>query len=65
MPEIHFDRFYRYSELTALAQAFAAEYPHLAKIESIGSIHALKGGTLRLVARQERAGLLRIKVKLA
>jgi murein tripeptide amidase MpaA len=39
MPEIHFDRFYRYAELTALAQAFAAEYPNLAKIETIGKSH--------------------------
>jgi murein tripeptide amidase MpaA len=39
MPEIKFDRFYRYEELTRLAQAFAKEYPRLAKIESIGKSH--------------------------
>jgi murein tripeptide amidase MpaA len=36
MPSIAFDRFYRYAELTAVLQAFAAEYPSLASIESIG-----------------------------
>jgi len=39
MPEIKFDRFYRYEELSTLLQAFALEYPGLAKIESIGKSH--------------------------
>ena len=29
MPEIHFDRYYRYDALTSLLNAFAAEYPAL------------------------------------
>jgi len=33
---VHFDRFYLYAELTEILQAFAAEYPHLASLESIG-----------------------------
>lgn len=36
MPQITFDRYYRYAELTALVQAFAAEYPDLVTLESIG-----------------------------
>jgi len=36
MPDIHFDRYYRYEELTALLQAYAEEYPSLVTVESIG-----------------------------
>jgi murein tripeptide amidase MpaA len=36
MPTIHFDRYYRYDDLTHLLHAYAAEYPHLVQIESIG-----------------------------
>ena len=36
MPEIHFDRFYRYAELTGLVEAWASEYPHLCRLESMG-----------------------------
>lgn len=39
MPEIKFDRFYRYDDLTSLVLAFATEYPKLAKVESIGKSH--------------------------
>jgi murein tripeptide amidase MpaA len=39
MPEVRFDRFYRYTELTAILEAFAAEYPALVAIESIGKSH--------------------------
>lgn len=39
MPAIRFDRFYRYGELTALLQAFAAEHPELVSLESIGRSH--------------------------
>ena len=37
MVEISFDHYYRYDELTNLLNAFAEEYPHLVKVESIGS----------------------------
>lgn len=36
MPEIHFDRYYRYAELTTLLQAYAGEYPQLVSLASIG-----------------------------
>jgi murein tripeptide amidase MpaA len=36
MPDLTYDRFYRYDELTALLHAFAKEYPHLVRLESIG-----------------------------
>ena len=39
MPEIRFDRFYRYDDLTRLVQAFAEEHPHLMRVESIGKSH--------------------------
>ena len=39
MPAIAFDRFYRYAELTALVHAFAADYPQLVSVASIGTSH--------------------------
>ncbi len=39
MPQIAFDRFYRYAELTDLLHAFAREHPDLVTIESIGKSH--------------------------
>jgi murein tripeptide amidase MpaA len=39
MPSISFDRFYRYEDLTRLLHEYAAEFPHLFKIESIGKSH--------------------------
>lgn len=39
MPQISFDRYYRYKELTDLLHAFAKEYPNLVSIESIGKSH--------------------------
>lgn len=39
MPQIAFDRYYRYAELIELLQAFAEEYPSLVKLESIGFSH--------------------------
>ena len=39
MPAIAFDRYYRFDELTGLLQAFVAEYPNLAELESIGKSH--------------------------
>jgi len=36
MPTIHFDRYYRYHDLTQLLHAFAADYPDLVQVESIG-----------------------------
>ncbi|MGH8802606.1 MAG: M14 family zinc carboxypeptidase, partial [Casimicrobiaceae bacterium] len=39
MPEIAFDRFYRYAELTDILHALAREHPELVAIESIGRSH--------------------------
>lgn len=36
MPNIKFNRFYRYAELTRLLKAYAKEYPNLIRLESIG-----------------------------
>jgi len=40
MPSISFHRFYRYEDLTRLLHEYAAEYPNLLKVESIGKSHA-------------------------
>ena len=39
MPEVHFDRFYRYDDLIQLLHQFESEYPHLVQLESIGQSH--------------------------
>lgn len=39
MPEVKFNRFYRYDELTRILKAFAKEYPDLIRLESIGKSH--------------------------
>jgi murein tripeptide amidase MpaA len=36
MPEIRFDTYYRYDDLTHILRALAEEYPHLMRLESIG-----------------------------
>ena len=36
MPEVHFDRYYRYDDLTAILHGYAEEFPNLVKLESIG-----------------------------
>jgi murein tripeptide amidase MpaA len=39
MPQIAFDRFHRYAELTELLHAFARDHPRLCAIEAIGKSH--------------------------
>ncbi len=39
MPQVRFDTYYRYDELTRILHAFAEEYPNLVRIESIGKSH--------------------------
>jgi len=39
MPNIRFNKFYRYNELTRLLKAYAREYPSLIRLESIGKSH--------------------------
>ena len=36
MPDLAFDRYYRYDELTAVLQAFADEHPDLVKLNALG-----------------------------
>lgn len=36
MPEVRFDKYYRYNELTRLLKDFAKEFPKLVRVESIG-----------------------------
>jgi murein tripeptide amidase MpaA len=36
MPEIAFDRYYRYDDLTRLLHAYAAEFPQLVQVQSLG-----------------------------
>ena len=37
MPDVAFDRFYRYDELTEILQGWAEEQPELFRVESIGT----------------------------
>ena len=37
MPEVRFDTYYRYDDLTRILHAYAAEYPDLVRVESIGT----------------------------
>lgn len=39
MPDIAFDRYYKYDELTKLLHAYESEYPNLVKIIAIGRSH--------------------------
>ncbi len=39
MPEVRFDKYYRYDDLTRILNEYATEYPNLARIESIGKSH--------------------------
>ncbi|MCD6290661.1 MAG: carboxypeptidase [Anaerolineae bacterium] len=36
MPDVRFDTYYRYEDLTRIVKGYAAEYPHLVRVESIG-----------------------------
>lgn len=36
MPEVRFDTYYRYDDLSRILQSYGEEYPHLARVESIG-----------------------------
>ena len=39
MPNVKFDRFYRYADMTRILKAYAKEYPNLIRLESIGKSH--------------------------
>jgi murein tripeptide amidase MpaA len=53
MPDVRFDRFYRYAELSALLEAYVAEHPQLLAIESIG--RSYEGRDIRVVTATNRA----------
>lgn len=53
MPEVHFDRYYRYDELTELLQAFEAEHPNLVTLSSLGKSH--EGRDIWLVTVTDRS----------
>ena len=36
MPDVRFDKYYRYADLTSILQAYAEEFPQFVRIESIG-----------------------------
>ena len=36
MPDVRFDRYYRYDDLVRILNGYAQEYPHLVHLESIG-----------------------------
>ena len=48
MPDVKFDTYYRYNDLTRILQAFAEEYPQFARVESIGQSY--EGRDIWLVA---------------
>ncbi|MBK9608295.1 MAG: hypothetical protein IPO58_18335, partial [Betaproteobacteria bacterium] len=39
MPQLSFDRFHRYADLTAILHQFAADHPQLMQVASIGKSH--------------------------
>lgn len=39
MPDVRWDRYYRYDDLTRILNEYAAEHPHLVEISSIGKSH--------------------------
>jgi murein tripeptide amidase MpaA len=39
VPDLHFDTYYRYDDLTRILHGFAEEHPSLSRIESIGKSH--------------------------
>ncbi|MBX7132171.1 MAG: hypothetical protein K1X67_05765 [Fimbriimonadaceae bacterium] len=53
MPSIAFNRYYRYQELTDLLNAFAAEFPNLVQVDSIGKSH--EGRDIWIVTLTNRA----------
>src|SRR5437773_12508040 len=39
MPDVRFDTYYRYDDLTRILKAYAEEHPELARLTSIGKSH--------------------------
>jgi murein tripeptide amidase MpaA len=53
MPDLTFDTYYRYDDLTEILKGLAQEYPHLVRIESIGQSHEGREVWLATVTRFE------------
>ena len=53
MPDVRFDTYYRYDDLTRLLREFAEEYPQLVRLESIGHSHEGRDIWLLTVTRFE------------
>ncbi|MBI5708249.1 MAG: carboxypeptidase [Armatimonadetes bacterium] len=53
MPQIAFDRYYRYEELTGLLKAYEAEYPNLVSVASMGK--SFEGRDIWVVAVTNKA----------
>jgi len=53
VPNVAYDRYYRFAELTEILRAYAAEYPDLVSLESIGKSH--KGRDIWLVTVTDSA----------
>ncbi len=53
MPNIHFDRFYRYDDLVKVLYQYESEYPNLIQVESIGKSH--EGREVYLVTATNRS----------
>jgi len=58
MPAVHFDRFYRYAELTDVLKSFAAEHPRLVSLEAIGKSHEGRDIWLATVTNNETGSAL-------
>lgn len=53
MPDVCFDRYYRYQDLTALLEAYVAEYPSYVGLESIGKSYEGRDIWLLTVTNRE------------
>lgn len=53
MPDVRYDTYYRYDDLTAILRAFASEYPQLVKLEAIGQSYEGRDIWLVTITNQE------------
>jgi murein tripeptide amidase MpaA len=53
MPDLSFDTYYRYDDLSAILKGFAEAYPHLVRLESIGQSYQGRDVWLATVTRFE------------
>ncbi|MDP9383602.1 MAG: M14 family metallopeptidase [Chloroflexota bacterium] len=54
MPEVRFDTYYRYDDLTRILHGYAEEYPHLLRVESLGHSHEGRDIWLATVTRSDQ-----------